>query len=98
MNTNKFKARYFIIRIFKEILDPEPLNTYYPVLQWATVILMLILKCILVFQSQIIYLIYSFAQVDIPVEGGVFIKLAMAFNSDGLKCDIFIILKKNLYG
>ena len=44
---SKFKAWYFLGRDIKKILSPKPLKSYSPVLQWAAVMLMLILKCIL---------------------------------------------------
>ena len=39
----------------------EPLNSYYPVVQWVTVMLMLILQFIIGFQSQSIDLTNEFS-------------------------------------
>ena len=44
---SKFKARYCVGGDIQKRLSPKPLNLYYPVVQWATVRLMLILQCIL---------------------------------------------------
>ena len=57
----KFKARYFVRGDAQKRLSPEPPNSYYPVVQWATVRLMLILQCIIGLQSQIIDFKNSFA-------------------------------------
>ena len=59
----KFKARYCVRGDTQKRLSPKTLNSYYPVVQWATVRLVLILKCILGFQSQSIDFINSFALV-----------------------------------
>ena len=66
----KFKARYFVRWYVNNILSPEPLNSYSPVLQWATVILMFILQCNIGLQSQSIDFTDSFAQADISSGGG----------------------------
>ena len=47
----EFKARYCVIWDIQKLLSPKPLNSYSPVVQWATVRLMLILQCILGLQS-----------------------------------------------
>ena len=39
----KFKARYCVRGDIQKRLSPKPLNSYYPVVQWETVKLMLIL-------------------------------------------------------
>ena len=39
----KFKARYCVRGDIQKRLYPKPLDLYYPVVQWATVRLMLIL-------------------------------------------------------
>ena len=78
-------------------LSPEPLNSYYPVVQWAIVRFMLIFQCILGFHIQIIDFTNSFAQADIPGGGPVFIELPRYFNSDGLQCDVVISLKNPLW-
>ena len=44
---SKFKARYCVRGDVQKRLSPEPLNSYSPVVQWATVKLILILQCIL---------------------------------------------------
>ena len=44
---SKFKAQYCGIEGVQNRLSPEPLNSYSPVVQWSTVILMLILQYIL---------------------------------------------------
>ena len=50
----KFKARYCVRGGIQNRLSPKPMNSYSPVVQWATVRLMLILQCIICLQSQII--------------------------------------------
>ena len=49
---SKFKARYCMIGDVQKKLSPEPLNFYYPVVQWATVLLMLVFQCIIGLHSQ----------------------------------------------
>ena len=44
----EFKARYCVRGDVQKRLSPKPLNLYYPVVQYATVMLMLVLQCILV--------------------------------------------------
>ena len=46
---SKFKALYCVRGDVQKRISPEPLNYYSPVLQWATVRSMLILKWILCF-------------------------------------------------
>ena len=41
-NISKFKAQYCVRWYSQKRLSPEPLNSYFPVLQWDTVGLMLI--------------------------------------------------------
>ena len=53
-------------RGFPENKNPEPLNSYSPVVQWTTVRLMLILQCIIGLHSQSIYFKNSFSRADIP--------------------------------
>ena len=48
----KFKARYCVRGGVQKRLYPKPLNSYSPVVQSATVRLMLILQCILGLKSQ----------------------------------------------
>ena len=79
-------------------LSHEPLNSYYPVVKWATVRLMLILKFILGLQSQIIDFTNVFTQADNPSREPVFIEITRYFNSNGGQCDFFIRLNKGLYG
>ena len=83
---------------FQNILSPEPLNWYSTVVHWATVRLMLIFQCILGLHSQIINFTNTFAQKDIPSGEPVFIELPRDFRSDGVQCDVVLILKKSLYG
>ena len=78
----KFKARYCVRGDIKNMLSPKPLNLYYPVVQWATVRLMLILQCILSLQSQSIDFTNTFDQADIPIAELVFIELPRDFKSD----------------
>ena len=40
--TRKFKAQYCVREDVQNIMPPEPLNSYSPVVHWATVRLMLI--------------------------------------------------------
>ena len=95
---SKFKAQYCLRWDIQNILSPKPLNYYSPVVQWATVRLMLILHCIIGLQSQIIDFTNAFDQADITIGEPVFVELPRDFNSDGGQYDVVIILKKNLYG
>ena len=94
----KFKSRYCVRGDVQKRLSPEPLNSYSIVVQWCTLRLMMILQCIIGLQSQSIDFTNSFAQADIPSRGSVFIEPSRYFNSDGGHCDVFIRLKKILYG
>ena len=62
-------------------ISPDPLNLYYPVVQWDIVRLMLIFHCILVLHSQSIDFENTFAQEDIPSGEPVFIDLPIYFNT-----------------
>ena len=86
----KFKARYCVRRDIQKILSPKPLNPYYPVVQWATVRLMLILQCILGLQRQSIYITNDFSQADITSGEPVFIELPRYFKSDGGQHDVVL--------
>ena len=79
----KFKARYYVRGDIQKILSPKPLNSYFPVFQWAAVRLMLTLKCILGLQSQSIDSTNAFSQADIPSGEPVFIERPRDLNSDG---------------
>ena len=79
----KFKAGYFVRGYDQKRLSPEPLNSYYPVVQWDTVRLMLILQCILGLQSQSIDFTNEFYQADIPSGETLLIGPPRDFNSDG---------------
>ena len=81
-----------------KIMSPKPLNSYYPVVQWASVRLMLILQCTLVLQSQIIDFTNALAQADIPGGDPVFVELPKDFNSGEVQGDVVLRLKKILYG
>ena len=59
---------------------------------------MLILKCILGFQSQSIDFTNDFAQADITSVEPVLIELPRDFKSDRVQYDVVIKLKKSLYG
>ena len=71
-------------------LSSEPLNSYYPVVQWAAVRLMLILQFILGLQSESIDFTNAFAQADIPSKEPVFIELSRYFKIDGGKHDVVL--------
>ena len=60
----KFKARYCVRGDIQKRLSPKPLNSYYPVVQWVTVMLMLILQFIIGLQSQSIDLTNEISQAD----------------------------------
>ena len=94
----KFKARYCVRGYIQKILSLKPLNLYSPVVQWATVMLMLILQCILGLQSQIIDFTSTFVQEDIPSGEPVFIELPRYFKSDGEQGDVGLRLNKIRYG
>ena len=76
------KARYCVRGYIQKILSHKPLKSYSLVVQWSTVMLMLILQCILGLQSQSIDLKNAFAQADIPSGEPFFIELPRDFNSD----------------
>ena len=82
----------------KKRLSPKPPNSYYPVVQWATVRLMLIFQCILGLQSPSIDFINPFSQEDVPSGEPVFIRLPRYFKSDGGQGGVILILKKSQYG
>ena len=94
----KLKARYFVRGYIQKRLSPKPLNSYSPVVQWATVRLMLILQCIIGLQSQSIDFANAFAQADITSGEPVFIELLRDFKSDGGQHDVVLKLKKIIYG
>ena len=94
----KFKSQYFIIRDIQKRMYPKPLNSYYPVLQWSTVRLMLILQCIIFLKSQSTDFTNDFAQADIPSGEPFFIELPSYFKSDRDKGYVVLRLKKGLYG
>ena len=98
MNIRKFKAQYCVRGDAQKRLSNKALDSYSLVFQWAIVRFILILQCILGLQSQIIDFTNAFAQADILSENPVFIQLPRGFKSDGGKYDIFIRLKKILYG
>ena len=91
----KFKARYFLRGDIQKQLSPKHLNSYSPVVQWATVRLMLIFQCILGLQSQSIDSTSAFAKADIPSGEPVFIELPRYFKSDGGQHDVVLKLKKD---
>ena len=68
-----FKARYCVRGDIQKRLFPEPLNSYFLVVQWATARLMFILQCILVFKSQSIDFMNKFSKSDSPSREPVFI-------------------------
>ena len=82
----------------KKRLSPEPLNSYFSVVQWAKVRLMLILECILGLQTQIIDFTNAFDKADIPSGEAVFIEIPRDFMNDGGQHDFILRLKKILYG
>ena len=65
LKIRKFKARYCVRGDVQKIMSPKHLNSYYPVVQWTTVRLMLILQCIIGLQSQIIDFTKAFSQAGI---------------------------------
>ena len=94
----EFKAQYCVRGDIQKILSPKPLNSYSPVVQWATVRLMLILKYILGLHIQSIDFTNAFSHTDIPSGDPVSIELPRDFNSYGGQDDIVLKLKKSLYG
>ena len=95
---SKFKARYFVKGDIQKRLPPKPLNSYYIVLQWATVRLLLILQFILGLKNQIIDFTNASDQSYIPSGEAVFVELTRDFNSDIGQDDVVLKLKKSLYG
>ena len=79
---SKFKAQYCVRGDLQRRLSHEPLNSYYTVVQWDKVRLMLIFQCILGLQSQSIDFTNAFAQADITSEGTVLIEFPRDFMSD----------------
>ena len=71
---------------------------YSPVVQWATMRLMLIFQCILGLQSQIIDFTNAFDQADVPSGAIIFVGITRYFKIDGGPFDIFIRSNKILYG
>ena len=80
---SKFKAQYCVRGDFHKILSTEPLNSYSPVIQWATVSLMLIFQCIMGLQIKSIDFTSDFSQAYITSEEPVFIELPRDLKSDG---------------
>ena len=78
----KFKARYCVKGNVQNRLSTGLMNLYYPVVQWTTVMLMLILQCIIGLKSQSIDFTNTFSQADIPSGYPVFIELPKYFKSD----------------
>ena len=93
----KFKVQYCIIGDIQNRLYPKRLNSYYHVVQWATVRLILIFQCIIGLQSQSIDFTNAFAQAYIPSGEPVFIELPRYFKSYGEQGDVVLRLKKSLY-
>ena len=80
-NIRILKAQYCVIVDVQNRLSPEPLNSYYPLVQGTKVMLVLVLQCILGLQIQIICFINIFDQEDIPGGEPVLIELPRDFNS-----------------
>ena len=78
--------------VVQKILSPEPPHLYSPVVQWATVRLMLILQCIIGFQSQITDLMNSFDRAYIPSGEPVFIEHPRDIKRGGRQCDVVLRL------
>ena len=93
----KFKSRYCVRGDFQKILSPEPFKLYSPVVQWATVRLMLIFQCIIVLQSQCIDFKSAFSKAGIPIRVTVSIENTRDFKSDGSQCDVVPRLNKSVY-
>ena len=92
----KFKTQYCLRWDIQKRLSTKPLNSYSPVVQWATVRLMLIFQCILGLQSQSIDFKNAFAEADIPSGEPVFVELPRYLKDDGGQHDVVIKLKKSL--
>ena len=86
----KFKAQYCVRGDAQKRLSPKPLHSYFPVVQWATVRLMLVLQCILSLQNQSIEFTNAFAQAGILSGEPVFIELYRNFKSDGGQGDVVL--------
>ena len=69
-------SQYCVRGNVEKRLYPGPLNSHYPLVQWSTVMLMLvlILQCYLNLQGRIIDFTNAFAQADISSGGPVFLK------------------------
>ena len=94
----EFKSRYCVRGDIQKRLSPKPLNSYSPVVQWATVRLMLILQYILGLHIQSIDFTNTFSHADIPSVEPVFIELPRYIKSYGVQDNIVLKLKKSLYG
>ena len=94
----KFKAQYCVRWDIQKKMSPKTLNLYSPVVQWATVRLILIFNFILDLQIQSIDFTNNFSQADIPSGEPVSIELPRDFKSDGEQGDVILRLNKSLYG
>ena len=97
LDNQEIQVKYCVRGGVQKRLSPEPLNSYYTVVQWSTVRLMLILQCIMGLQSQSIDFTNDFSQAYIPSGEPVLIEIPRYFKSDGGQCDVVLRLKKSLY-
>ena len=89
-SVNKLKAR-LCVRGDKQIID-EAFDTYSPVVQWATVRLLLILSILLQLSTKQVDFTLAFVQAE--AKPGTYIEMPDLFEKEGY----ILELKRNLYG
>ena len=93
----KFKSRYTVRGDIQKRQSSVTIDTYSPVVQWASVRLMLVLTVIFGLATRQIDFSNAFAQTDIPDTENVYVEMPKHFTStDGV--DSVLRLNKALYG
>lgn len=93
----KFKSRYTVRGDIQKRQSSIVVDTYAPVVQWASVRLMLVLTIIFRLATRQIDFSNAFAQTDIPATEDVYVEMPSHFSStDGI--DSVLKLNKALYG
>ena len=93
----KYKSWYCVRGDIHKVLSPEPSDKYSPLFKWNILSSMLIMWCIIYFQTQIcIDFTNDFPQVDIPKVGQIFDEFPRDVTSSGGKYDFSQL--ENLHG